>query len=187
MQRVTRHIFHSRGTIEPPSLVLRPGELRRTALSVPLPRILPPTFSGTSLRFSYHVHVSWTADFQATEAVPVSALQSAGTNAPVDTNAVELRDVLSAPSEPSASQPQSCQSSPTKSAADHHQSTAAATAASTVISAAEVAAAAQLGKHDRGDAAVNGNAASANGASAHRAGTNGQVCRSHVPPTPYRV
>lgn len=175
MQRITRHIFHSLGTIATSTLVLRPGELRRTALSVPLPRVLPPTFSGTSLRFSYHVQVSWTADFQTSEVLLASASHSAAMDAPVDTPP----DALSAPSEPSASQVQSHHNSPMgKLAMAQAQAGVAATGAAPIISAADIAQSMRVSD----EAKANGKAASAAGTEGEATATNGQVCGPRARP-----
>eukprot|EP00892_Ulva_mutabilis_P002363 jgi/Ulvmu1/12127/UM084_0054.1 len=177
-RRVTRHIFHSKGTIATSALVLRPGELRRTALAVPLPRILPPSFSGTSLRFAYHVHVSWTADFQTSDALPASASLSASLN----TARAESGhpDAAYPPSEPSASQAASQAlsyppSPATRRGADCNRPGSAVPGASPAVSTAGVGGGLQDSTRAVGAGDADGKTASRAGSEADHPSPNGKM------------
>lgn len=181
MQRITRHIFHSKGELSMPSLLLRPGELRRTALSVPLPRVLPPTFSGTSIRFTYHVLVSWTADVQSLEVPSGPVSGSAG----LDASAGPSSEGLSNAAERSTSQILSRQSSTAKQVASQGTQKAAAGLMSAQDTPSTTAALSEFGNvrrppsrldgHEASIAPANGRSSSANGAELDEPGAAGQV------------
>jgi hypothetical protein len=76
LQRVARHIFSSRGIPANPQVTLYPGEFRRTAIRCQLPRLLPPTFCGTAVRFSYSISISYRAEFSTVAGSPFLSMAS---------------------------------------------------------------------------------------------------------------